>query len=355
MKAYNKVSITLKPTPLHRMSQMEKFVQGPPLFVKRDDLLGRILGGHKLRKLEYIISAALSDNADILVTVGAVDSNHACFTAFFAKMFGLRAIIFLVSKHRKRPHQNHREVALNDIMTKKLGAELHFVEEIPDDTENQMHGNTGLVNEATEKQVRERMGILWTQLQEKGHRPFYIPFGSCCPTGCYAMIEAFDELHAQMISKGVDSYDIFIPVGTGATFAGLLAGVHKRQCDVHIYGISCAAHNPVCREMVVNATTELCNDIGLSLPDLQQLNIVDDFVGEGYGQPTEVSKEAIDVAFRIEGLLLDHTYTGKCFGGLLTLVRKHKNEFRRPIVFWHTGGVPEGIGGILREFHNQGK
>lgn len=351
MKTYNKISLTLTPTPLHRMSQMEKLVQGPPLFVKRDDLLGRILGGHKLRKLEYIIPVALSDNADILVTVGAVDSNHACFTAFFAKMLGLRAIIFLISKQGKRLHYNQREVALNDIMTSKLGAELRFVEEILDDTEDK----AGLVSETTEKQIREQIDILFTELQEKGHHPFYIPPGGCCLAGCYAMIEAFDELHAQMISQGVDSYDIFIPVGTGATYAGLWAGVQKRQCDVRIYGISCAASNPTCREIVTNATIELCNDIGLSLPDSQQLNIIDDFVGEGYGQPTEVSKEAIDVAFRSEGLLLDHTYTGKSFGGLLTLVRRHKSEFKRPIVFWHTGGIPEGIGDILEVFFNQGK
>lgn len=355
MKTYRKMLLTVTPTPLHRMSQMEKFVQGPPLFIKRDDLLGRILGGVKLRKLEYIIPRALADNADVLVTVGVVDSNHACFTAFFAKMLGLRAIIFLISKPGRQSHHNQKAFALSDIMTKMLGAELHFVEEILDDSKNQIHGNIGLVSEATEKQVHEQVETLFTELRKKGHKPFYIPPGSCCPAGCYAMIAAFDELHAQMISNGVDSYDIFIPIGTGATYAGLWAGIQKRQCDVHIYGISCAARNPVCREMVVNNIEELCNDIGLSLPDLQRLNIVDDFVGDGYGQPTEISSEAINIAFRIEGLILDHTYTGKCFGGLLTMISKHKNKFNRPIVFWHTGGVSEGIGDILTKFHNQEK
>ena len=64
----------------------------------------------------------------------------------------------------------------------------------------------------------------------------------------------------------------------------------------------------------------------------------DRFVGEGYGIPTEGSKEAQRLLARSEALIVDHTYTAKALAGLIALVREESLPAGASILFWHTGG-----------------
>ncbi|MCM8774515.1 MAG: pyridoxal-phosphate dependent enzyme [Candidatus Omnitrophica bacterium] len=341
MKKFEKISFLPLPTPVHRMHNIEKLLGFSPIFVKRDDLLGRGLGGVKLRKLEYILRSALDNKADTLVTVGALNSNHCFYTALIAKMYGLKCILFLVKPVSKKDENN---LFLNDIFSKNLGAEIYEIEEIPDE---KIGKGFGIVSESTEREVWIKCKEVIEKLQKNGYNPFYIPPGSVTPIGCYAMIEAFEELYIQMHSLGINSYDIFVPVGTGGVFCGLWFASQLRAKDVKIYGISIGANDFLCNEIVKNACQQLCKKIEHTLFIPAKFDIFDEFKGEGYGIETHLSQQAIKIAFEEEGLFLDHTYSGKCFAGMLEMIRKKRGIFTKPIVFWHSGGVVERMGNII--------
>ncbi len=56
--------------------------------------------------------------------------------------------------------------------------------------------------------------------------------------------------------------------------------------------------------------------------------------------PTPGMVEAVKLLARIEGLILDPSYTGKAMAGLIDLVAKGRFEATDTVVFIHTGGTP---------------
>ena len=71
-----------EPTPVHEMAGLrEALGGGPRLLIKRDDAIPFGFGGNKVRKLEYVLAAAVDAGANTIVTVGGVQSNHARATA----------------------------------------------------------------------------------------------------------------------------------------------------------------------------------------------------------------------------------------------------------------------------------
>jgi len=92
----------------------------------------------------------------------------------------------------------------------------------------------------------------------------------------------------------------------------------------------------------VKAAERVCKCLDIPSPREDELNITDEYVGEGYAKPTACSHNAINLALRTEGLLLDHTYTGKALGGMIEMLDQNRFE-EGPIVFWHTGGVAGAV------------
>jgi 1-aminocyclopropane-1-carboxylate deaminase/D-cysteine desulfhydrase-like pyridoxal-dependent ACC family enzyme len=66
----------------------------------------------------------------------------------------------------------------------------------------------------------------------------------------------------------------------------------------------------------------------------------DDYLGGGYAVMGEAEREAISLAARHEGLLLDPVYTGRAMAGLVDLVRRGAVGKQETVLFWHTGGTP---------------
>jgi 1-aminocyclopropane-1-carboxylate deaminase/D-cysteine desulfhydrase-like pyridoxal-dependent ACC family enzyme len=117
---------------------------------------------------------------------------------------------------------------------------------------------------------------------------------------------------------------------------------------VKIRGISIALRNPRCRKETRKAAERVCHSLGLPSPELSELDITDSFIGEGYAKPTEWSTRGIELALRTEGLLLDHTYTGKALGAMITLLEKESPN--HPVVFWHTGGITGAVDNLFGSF-----
>jgi len=105
------------PTPVESMPRLSAALQGPRLFVKRDDQTGLAFGGNKTRKLEYVLAEAQAGGARTLVTVGGIQSNHCRQTAALAARLGMRCILVLSGEPAYNPNGN---VLLDTLFGAKL-------------------------------------------------------------------------------------------------------------------------------------------------------------------------------------------------------------------------------------------
>jgi len=213
LSGFPRVSLAHLPTRLEFLPRLTEQLGGPEIWVKRDDCTGLATGGNKTRKLEYVIGDALQQEADTLVTVGAVQSNHCRQTAAGAAQNGLRCILLLAGAEPE-------EYTGNLLLDRLFGAEIQF---FPDDDFDQ---------------VSERMESVVETLRDLGLKPYGIPAGAFMPVGCIAYVQAMLELKEQCDEIGMEPKKILHPVGTGGTLAGMIIGAKLAEFDADVIGIS---------------------------------------------------------------------------------------------------------------------
>lgn len=292
------------PTPVEEMSRLRTAIGGGPrLLVKRDDAIPFGFGGNKIRKLEYALAEAVSAGADTLVTVGGIQSNHARATAAAATKLGMRCVLILNGAAPDRP-------TANATLDRLLGAEIEY---IPGRAERA---------EASERAVE--------RLRGEGRRPFFLPLGASTSVGALGFVAAIDELAGQGVTPDV----IVHACSSGGTQAGLVAGLALRGIGARIIGVS--ADDPAAS--IAATVRRIIRGIeGLESFD-GEIEVDDTRVGDGYGSPTEASREAQELAARTEALFVDHTYTAKALGALIANVRQGTFSASQTVLFWHTGG-----------------
>jgi D-cysteine desulfhydrase family pyridoxal phosphate-dependent enzyme len=307
------------PTPVEPLDRLSDWLGGPRLLVKRDDLTGLALGGNKARKLDLLCAEALASGANVLVTGGGSQSNHARMTAAAANRLGLSCHLAVAGD------MPPKEASGNLLLARLLGAELHFT-----GTRDYYSAEAAITD-------------LAARLAADGHRPYAIPIGGASVTGVRAYLEAADELLGQL-----DSPPDWIVVadGSGGTHAGLLAGLGG---PTRIVGVDVGTR-PDLEDVIPALAAAAARIAGREEP--QVAPIIDHTrFGAGYGAPTDATKEAIQAAARTEGLLLDPVYTGKAMAGLIGWAREGRFAPGETVVFWHTGGTPalfaEGYGAWL--------
>ena len=107
-------------TPLEFLPNFTKALNGPNIYIKRDDLLGLTSGGNKTRKLEFLVADALAQGADTLITCGAVQSNHCRLTLAAAVKEGLKCRLVL----EERVKGSYKpEASGNNFLFRLLGVE----------------------------------------------------------------------------------------------------------------------------------------------------------------------------------------------------------------------------------------
>jgi L-cysteate sulfo-lyase len=314
---FPRVSLCHRPTPLEAMPRLSRALGGPQLFIKRDDCTGLAGGGNKTRKLEFLVGEALKQNADMLVTQGAIQSNHVRQTAAAACRFGLKCHALL--ERRVTEHGPAYASTSNVFLDRLFGATLEY-------------RPSGLDMNAEAAAVVE-------QLRAAGHRPYFIPGGGSNPTGALGYVEVAQEIMQQCADQDLRFDWLVMATGSTGTHAGLLAGFHAMGATLPVMGVS--VRQPRERQMkavhsLAQATTELLGAAAISA----QRTIVDDrFVGTGYGIPVASTLEAIAMTARHEGILLDPVYTGKGMAGLIGLTREGFFKPSDRVVFLHTGGA----------------
>jgi 1-aminocyclopropane-1-carboxylate deaminase/D-cysteine desulfhydrase-like pyridoxal-dependent ACC family enzyme len=269
-------------------------------------------------KLEYLVAEAQAHGARMLITAGAVQSNHCRQTAAAAARYGFDCL--LVLKGDPAP-----EISGNLLLDHLFGAEIAW---------------TGSNDQ--EQVLQERFQQAW----EAGRRPYLIPYGGSNPTGATAYVEALQELLEQFSSdpqwagQSLPEWILFAS-SSGGTQAGLALGAQLFRFPGKILGISVDLRAAPLQARVAHLagqTAELLGEKVVLSPE--EILVNDGYLGGGYGVMGEPEKEAIRLFGQTEGLLLDPVYTGRAAAGLIDLVRQGQFSRDETIVFWHTGGAP---------------
>ena len=316
MNRFPRFSLKFLPTPLVELKRLSRHLNGPRLFIKRDDLTGLALGGNKTRKLEYLIGAALNEGCDTVITGGAMQSNHCRQTAAAAAAAGLECHLALGGDAPAVPEGN----LLLDYL---FGATIHW---------------------CGEQRKGEQIPFLAGQLRSAGHKPYIIPYGGSNTTGAIGFAMAAGELQEQLSKLKCTMDHIVIPTSSGGTQAGLVAGTGIYNLSVQIMGIA-IDHGKTDAALFESGMAALANEVAAqwgrtSHYTAEHFRVNYGYSAAGYGVAGALEKEAIKLAARLEGILLDPVYTGRAMGGLIDLIHGREFSAGESVLFWHTGGTP---------------
>ncbi|MBT6118147.1 MAG: D-cysteine desulfhydrase family protein, partial [Rhodospirillaceae bacterium] len=308
--AAGRIRLAQLPTPLEPMERLSEHL-GAEIWIKRDDLTGFAGGGNKVRKLEFLMPQAKAAGADTVLTIGALQSNHARQTAAAAARLGFGAVLVLaeVVEGRTEAYAHGGNLALDRL----VGAAIRRVPPGED------------VEAAIAEMVEER--------EAAGEKVFVIPVGGSNLVGALGYVEAAKEIERQAEAAGLSPERIVTASGSSGTQAGLVLGT-----AIPVLGISVAASNEELTAKVKAIVDEGCRYPRFSAAAERPIRVDDGFVGKGYGQPTEEMLEALSLVARLEGIFLDPVYSGKAMAGVVHMARA--GRLPGATVFVHTGGMP---------------
>jgi D-cysteine desulfhydrase len=307
------------PTPLVRAERLERALGVPPLWVKRDDLVGFALAGNKARQLEVLLADALGQDCDTLLTGGGPASNFCQAAAAAARVAGLACVLVLYGQEPAVPPPN---LAL----ARALGARVTF---------------TGVPERES---VDAALDAAEAGLRAEGRRPYLVPRGGATGLGAVGYALAVAELAAQLDAEGVVPELVLVATGSGGTQAGLVAGTVAGGSPWRVVGASVSRPPEECAERVLALARAAADLLGTPAADASHV-LVRDVRGPGYGIPSVEGDTAAGLAARREGLLLDPVFTAKALAELPRLAAEGAGG---PVVFWHTGGTPEALWHLVR-------
>ena len=325
MKDLPRYPLAQLPTPITDAVRLREALGGPSkcprILIKRDDLTGLGLGGNKARKLEYLIADALAKGAHTVITTGAVQSNHARMTAAAACIAGLRCVLVLTSRHAVPPIEG------NLLLDRLFGAEVRFVP-----AEDPMLA-VGRDEEVVADVTREETAA--------GRIPYVIPVGGSSPVGALGYVSGTDELVRQLQAMGASPSRLYFGSGSRGTQAGLTLGAKLSRAPYALWGVAVSAGESEKIVRAMNAANDAATLLDVPIR-VERSDLFTDqgFIGEGYGIPTPLALESIDLLARTEAILLDPVYTSKGFSALMAHVRTGDIPPTDTVVFLHTGGMP---------------
>lgn len=314
-----RLSLTKLPTACNKMNNVTKLVGGADLYIKRDDVMELAHGGNKTRKLEYALAEALNAGAKAVVTQGGLQSNHVRQTCSGAAKVGLPCHVIL-----SNPVPEMKEELMgsgNFLMDQLMGAHIYIAED----------GRGPLVEKVL------------SDLSAAGMNPYNIPAGASNGIGSLGYMFAARELITQWDEMGISPSHIFTATGSCGTQSGLLMGLrYFGNTTTAVVGVSVSAASSRLEARTREVLNMICEETGIAKDFIKDNDIMvnDEYLGAGYGRPTDAGIAAIRTVAGNEGVILDPVYTGKCMSAMLDMVKKGKLENPKDVVFLHTGGAP---------------
>jgi D-cysteine desulfhydrase len=298
------------PTPIEELPRLTKLLGGPRLFVKRDDQTGLAFGGNKTRKLEFLVAEAQAQGAKMLISAGAVQSNHCRQTAAAAARFGFECALVLTGEMPDQP-------SANLLLDRLFGAEIVHVPERAD---------------------RDRLlQETFDRASQAGKKPYLVPYGGSSRVGALGYAFAMDEL----VKQDLNPDWVVFGTSSGGTHAGLTLGKRLFGYKGKVLGISIDESEAWLKAHVSTLASDASELLGERIDfSPEDVMAADAYCQAGYGVLTDAELEAIKMFANYEGLLLDPVYTGRAAAGLVDLVRKGFFNKEKTVLFWHTGGQP---------------
>lgn len=314
LPSFPKLELLGAPTPLEHLPRLSDYL-GRDIFIKRDDFTPVALGGNKLRKLEFLAADALRQGADVLLTAGAIQSNHVRQTAAVAARLGLKCVA-LLENPLATTASNYLSNG-NRLLLDLMDAEVVMVDALHDPA----------------AQLEEQA----TRLEAQGFRPYIVPIGGSNALGALGYVECAQEM-AHQIEGVVDFAAVVVASGSAGTHAGLAVGLEVLMPETELVGVTVSRKADEQRPKVVAIQQQLA--ASLELTASAPITLWDEYFGPQYGMPNEEGMEAIKLLARLEGIFLDPVYTGKAMAGLIDGISQKRFRREGPIAFVHTGGSP---------------
>jgi D-cysteine desulfhydrase family pyridoxal phosphate-dependent enzyme len=328
LEEISRLDLSHAPTPIDELPQLRKALGGGPrILIKRDDYLGPGFGGNKVRKLEYLLAQAKLDGAEVVITCGGVKSNHARVTAALCARVGMECALVLNPAAVGYPGVEPASLHVDRL----FGARIHLI--------------------ASRQEREPMMESLAARYREEGRRVAVIPLGASVPVGALGLVRAAGEVAQQLAVRQMKVDLLYHCTSSGGTQAGLVAGQHlfPGLAD-RVVGVSPDGTATEITETVVTIASAVGELLGLEISGMRErVQVLDGYIGAGYGIPTPEGEEALRLLARTEGILLDPVYTAKAMAGLLDQIRRGAIGEDQTVLFWHTGGqlalfyVPEGL------------
>ncbi len=318
--------LALLPTPIQPLDNLGQTLGGQNLWMKRDDLTGLEGGGNKTRKLEYLVGDALATGADMLVTVGAIQSNHTRQTAAAAARAGLKCALLHCAWTEDAGAQ-YRSVG-NLLISHLIGADL-YVEETARPIEDQ-----GPLAEFV------------AQLKQQGHKPYLIPGGASeHRLGSFGYMQCAAEIAVQIEESGVKFDYLLHCTGSSSTQAGLLAGFAALGIGTRVIGVADDDETEIKKARVQRLANDALSELGLSARISASDVEVIASSANAYGEPDADTIRAIRLLARTEGLVADPVYEGRAIRGYLNLVDEGRfgesgSGKETNVLLMHLGGSP---------------
>jgi len=315
LEKFERIKLGHFPTPIEHLKNITKYLNGPNIFIKRDDCTGLATGGNKTRKLEFLIPDAIKNKAELIVTVGAVQSNHARQTAAACALMGLKCLIVL-EQRLKDPPESYMKSG-NVFLDKLFGAEVKVCPKNED------------VSKYSEKLIKD--------IKSKGTNVYFIPGGGSNSVGALGYVECLNEIIKE--NNKYNFSQIVHATGSAGTQAGLLAGRKYFNCNIPVTGICVRHKKDIQVDKVYEEAKKTCEKLSCNTLNKSDVIVYDEYIGPGYGEPTESMIEATKLLARKEAILLDPVYSGKAFAGLIGLIKNKKFKKNDNVLFIHTGGA----------------
>ncbi|MEM7215198.1 MAG: D-cysteine desulfhydrase family protein [Pseudomonadota bacterium] len=312
------------PTPLEPQYNLAKALGINSLFIKRDDCNGLAFGGNKVRQMEYYLGDAIAKGCDTLLITGAVQSNFVRTAAAACAKQGLQCHVQL--ENRVAKNSADYVGSGNVLLDHLLGAVVHSYPEGEDE-------------EGADRNLEEISG----KLRQEGKNPYVVHLHpSHPPLGALGYIDAAIELHEQIKSLDQQPDIIFVPSGSGNTHGGLLYGLRAIGCKIPVTGICVRRSADQQHPRIVARLQQIADLLGeKSVACEADVTLEDQFLEPGYGVAGNETKQAIALAARKEGIILDPVYTGKTMAGAFNWAKQNPGS---NILFLHTGGGPSIFG-----------
>lgn len=307
------VKLSQRNTPIHkwRFSGIpEKF----QLSIKRDDMTGSSLSGNKVRKLEFLLADALSQNCDSVMTCGGIQSNHCRATALAARQLGMKCYLFL----RSDIQDGNAGCRGNVLLKRMVGSQIILIPK----------------RSPYEKAIKPRMEKMAELLREQGSNSYLIPVGGSNHVGVFGYITAFQELIEQNALDNFD--DIVVAIGSGGTASGIAIANYLTGFKLRCHAVAVSDNKLYFYDHIDQELKEC----GLKVKAREIIDVIDDYVGNGYAKSTEEELSGILKISVESGIILDRVYTGKAVLGMVKEMQNNPGRFKGSrILFVHTGGI----------------